>query len=282
MIIEPGIYNEEVKVKGRIDDGLHIRGMNRNTVILDGTGLENSKGSNGIEIGETYGSAAELTDDVTVENMTARNFEQEPGGSRRERLWWSGGDETGKVKGRGWWVATSPPTTPGCTAATGSSPNNEIEGEWEHIYASGFNDSGMYLGACQECQARIIDPVMEYNQLGYSGSNSGGSLVIEDGIFRHNSSGVAPNGENPGDGTPRAERAVQPRPQEQNTEGSAGIHDDENRALHDHPSQPHHGKQQQQNPGHGLRGRRPVRSGRRASGRLRRPGRGKRNHQKRQ
>ncbi|HTY97822.1 MAG TPA: hypothetical protein VMB91_12325, partial [Solirubrobacteraceae bacterium] len=73
---------------------------------------------------------------------------------------------------------------------------------WEKIYASGYDDSGMYLGACQECQAKIIEPVMENNQLGYSGSNSGGSLLIEGGIFRRNSSGVAPNGENPGDGPP--------------------------------------------------------------------------------
>jgi hypothetical protein len=43
---------------------------------------------------------------------------------------------------------------------------------------------------------------MEDNALGYSGSNSGGSLVIEDSIFRHNTAGIAPNSENPGDGPP--------------------------------------------------------------------------------
>ncbi len=43
---------------------------------------------------------------------------------------------------------------------------------------------------------------MEYNALGYSGSNSGGNLIIEDSIFRHNTTGIAPNSENPGDGPP--------------------------------------------------------------------------------
>ena len=43
---------------------------------------------------------------------------------------------------------------------------------------------------------------MEDNALGYSGSNSGGSLVIEDSLFRRNSSGVVPNSENPGDRPP--------------------------------------------------------------------------------
>ena len=53
-----------------------------------------------------------------------------------------------------------------------------IEGFWENIYASGFNDSGIYIGACQECDAKITKATMENNALGYSGSNSGGKLAI--------------------------------------------------------------------------------------------------------
>ncbi len=103
VLIEPGVYKEEVWVKGKAHDGIHIRGMNRNTVILDGTGLENPKGSNGIEIGETQGNKAELVDDVWVENLTVRNFEQDPNGSGGNEIWWSGGDETAKVGANGWW-----------------------------------------------------------------------------------------------------------------------------------------------------------------------------------
>jgi hypothetical protein len=55
---------------------------------------------------------------------------------------------------------------------------------------------------CQECKARITRATMENNSLGYSGSNSGGSLAIERSLFRHNSSGVLPNSENPGDAPP--------------------------------------------------------------------------------
>ena len=96
VLIEPGVYNEEVKVKGKERDDLYIRGMDRNTVILDGTGLANPKGSNGIEIGETNGNKAELVDDVTVENLTVRNFEQEPSGPGGNAVWWSGGNESGE------------------------------------------------------------------------------------------------------------------------------------------------------------------------------------------
>ena len=36
VLIEPGVYNEEVKVR---KPNIHIRGMNRNSVILDGPGI---------------------------------------------------------------------------------------------------------------------------------------------------------------------------------------------------------------------------------------------------
>ena len=72
----------------------------------------------------------------------------------------------------------------------------------EHIYSSGFNDSGIYIGACQECKAHVDNATIENNAVGYSGSNSGGELIIENSVFAHNSDGIVPNGENPGDGPP--------------------------------------------------------------------------------
>ena len=62
VLIEPGIYREQVKVTSA-HSGIWIRGMNRNTVILDG---QNQPG-NGIEI---YKAS-----NVWVENLTARNFD---------------------------------------------------------------------------------------------------------------------------------------------------------------------------------------------------------------
>ncbi len=78
--------------------------------------------------------------------------------------------------------------TPGLTGGYGIFTNNETEGSWDNIYASGFADSGIYIGACQECNARVTGATMENNALGYSGSNAGGKLVIENSIFRRNAS----------------------------------------------------------------------------------------------
>jgi hypothetical protein len=78
------------------------------------------------------------------------------------------------INARGWWGRYLTAYDTGLNGGYGIFTNNETEGEWENIYASGFNDSGMYLGACPECRARINKAVMEDNALGYSGSNSGG------------------------------------------------------------------------------------------------------------
>lgn len=190
VLIEPGVYYEQVKVTSA-QSGIWIRGMNRNTVILDG---RNHPG-NGIEIYKA--------NDVWVENLTARNFDTGPecGGCGNE-IWWNGGAGSGKIGAHGWFGAYLTAYDTGLYGSYGIFTNNETEGSWKNIYASGFNDSGMYLGACQECKASITGATMENSALGYSGSNSGGKLLIENSLFRHNSAGVVPNSENPGDGPP--------------------------------------------------------------------------------
>ena len=62
VLIEPGVYYEAVKVTSA-QSGIWIRGMNRNTVIIDGQ----NKPGNGIEIYKA--------NNVWVENLTVRNFD---------------------------------------------------------------------------------------------------------------------------------------------------------------------------------------------------------------
>ena len=192
VLIEPGIYDESVRVTSA-QSGIWIRGLNRNTVILDGQ----HKAGNGILI--------EQANDVWVENLTVRNFDEGSSCGDEEcgnEIWWDGGSGSRKIGAHGWYGSYLTAYDTGLDGGYGIFTNNEVEGAWEHIYASGFNDSGMYLGACQECDARITGAVIEDNALGYSGSNSGGRLVIENSLFRHNSVGVDPNSENPGDPPP--------------------------------------------------------------------------------
>ena len=71
---------------------------------------------------------------------------------------------------------------------------------WDQIYASNFNDSGMYVGACRQvCDTTIDHAWMEYSALGYSGTNSGGAIVIENSQFDNNKDGIDTNTQIDGD-----------------------------------------------------------------------------------
>ena len=53
-----------------------------------------------------------------------------------------------------------------------------------------------------DCRALVDDAIVERNALGYSGTNSGGRLVVKNSIFRKNAYGVAPNSLNNDDKPP--------------------------------------------------------------------------------
>ena len=189
ILIAPGVYHGQVRIT---KPGLHIRGMNRNTVILDGRhGV-----GNGIEI---YGA-----DDVWVENLTVRNFDRR----RRDdfangnEVWWNGAVHRGHIGLSGWWGQYLTTYDTGLLGGYGLYTGSSVDGWYKHVYGSGFNDAGLYIGACRDCHALVSDALMERNALGYSGSNAGGHLIIENSIFRDNSIGLAPNSDAGGDPPP--------------------------------------------------------------------------------
>ena len=64
---------------------------------------------------------------------------------------------------------------------------------FEHSYAAGSPDAGVYIGQCYPCNAVIDDVHAEHNGLGYSGTNSGGNLLIVNSRFNNNRAGIVPN-----------------------------------------------------------------------------------------
>ena len=159
VLIAPGTYEEAVDVE---TENLTIRGLDRNEVILDG-GFELE---NGIRV---------LADGVAVENMTAQNY-------TTNGFFW-----TGVTGYRGSYLTAFRNGDYGVYAF------DATKGQLEHIYASGSPDAGVYIGQCYPCDAVIDDVVSEYNGLGYSGTNSGGNLLIVNSTFRYNRAGIVPN-----------------------------------------------------------------------------------------
>ena len=197
---------------------VHLRGMDRNGVVIDGTkagsaacsaspldqdyGVPDASGSpsgrNGVEAFKVNG--------VSVENLTVCNFLSGSAGSGNE-IWWNGGDDSGAI-GMGAWrgsylSATSTfydPAAPGTAAQYGLFASNASgPGLLEQTYASNFSDGGYYIGACPDCDAVINHAHAQYNALGYSGTNSGGRLVIENSEFDHNKDGFDTNSQNSAD-----------------------------------------------------------------------------------
>jgi hypothetical protein len=239
ILVAPGDYHEDADhtlalTTDELDEGgvggvivttddIHIRGMNRNTVIVDGDkagapescdpsaswqdfgitasggkrygggGGSSSKGygRNGIVIFKASG--------VSVENLTICNFLSGAGDAGNE-VWWDGGDGSGKIGIDGYDGAylTATSTFYGGESSAAAygifSSNSAGPASWNQLYASNFNDSGMYVGACQQvCDVTIDNAWMEYNALGYSGTNSGGAIVIENSQFDENEDGADTN-----------------------------------------------------------------------------------------
>jgi hypothetical protein len=215
ILIAPGDYHEH-GVPGASEPAgvlirtarLYVRGMNRNSVIIDGTKpgaapcssrrqdqMVTRRGRNGVEVFKA--------NDVSIENLTVCNFLTSARGQEGNEIWWNGGDSSGKIGMGPWWgnylTATS-------TFSKGVSPpygaygifvsNSRGPGVVDHSYASNMGDSSYYVGACPDCNAVIRHARGQDSALGFSGTNAGGHLIIENSEFDHNKTGPTTNSQN--------------------------------------------------------------------------------------
>ena len=223
ILVGPGDYktSSSRRVSGRPDlaagilitkPRLYIRGMNRNTVIVDGTKPGSSQCSKK-ESAQNFGPKAKggplglnglmvwKANNVWVQNLTACNFLSGKGDSGNE-IWWNGGDGSGKIGGHGYYGSYLNATNTfyrnnGTAAQYGIFSSNWTGGTWFETYASNFSDSGYYIGACQQqCDQTVNRAHAEYNALGYSGTNSGGPLVVKNSEFDQNQDGFDTDTEN--------------------------------------------------------------------------------------
>jgi hypothetical protein len=225
ILIGPGDYKEQATSVPTGADGagaalviqqagLHIRGMDRNGVVLDGTkpktpqcsavaGDQNlgpldaegkPTGRNGLDVFKTNG--------VSVENLTACNFLTGSGGGGNE-IWFNGGDGGGKTEIGSWRGAYLSATSTYYEgkekpfASYGIFTSNTFgPGLYTQVYANNQADSAFYIGACPDCNTILDRAHAENSDLGYSGTNSGGHLVIQNSEFDNNQSGFVTNSQN--------------------------------------------------------------------------------------
>jgi hypothetical protein len=236
ILVAPGDYHESDDTKvpaswvadgeyGGVliaTSGVHLRGMDRNTVIVDGTkpgsgtpcnsaqsdqNFLNGEGRNGIVVWKA--------NDVSIDNLTVCNFLAGTGNAGNE-IWWNGGAGSGKVGLKDYegsyltatstYFANSDPNNASfcdICALYGIFSSNSAGGSWNELFANNFADSGAYIGACQQvCNATVENATFEDNALGYSGTNSGGQIVIEKSTFEDNKEGLDTNTALTGDPPP--------------------------------------------------------------------------------
>jgi hypothetical protein len=194
--------------------GIHIRGMNRNGVIIDGTkkgaatcssnpadqelGPADSEGHhsgrNGIEVYKVAG--------VSVENLSVCNFQAGFHGAGNE-IWFNFGDGSGKQTAGAWRGAFLSATdqfyeegSPYFGSYGLFVSNTGGPGLYTQTYANNMADSDYYVGACRDCNTILDHAHAESGALGYSGTNSGGHLTIQNSEFNNNKSGFVSNSQN--------------------------------------------------------------------------------------
>ncbi len=182
ILISAGTYRESVEVTV---PRLTIRGLDRNTVVLDG---ENQR-QNGFLVG---------VNGVAIENLTVHSF-------KANGILFTGSIEP--TDDRGAYGNPSHSEDPkgllhGYRASYVTVYNNGLYGlyafsarggRFDHAYASGHPDSGLYIGQCKPCDAVITDSLAEHNAVGYEGTNASGNLYVINSTFRANRLGMTPN-----------------------------------------------------------------------------------------
>jgi hypothetical protein len=220
ILIYPGVYHEKDKKQPTAGvwiqtPDLHIRGMDRNRVIIDGSNGTAGQPCPSAAAQQDFtprdGIVVAKTSGVTIQNLTVCDYLAGDGDHGNE-IWWNGGDGTGSV-GLGaysgsYLTATSEwapaKVNSGQLAQYGIFVSNASgPGQITYSYASNMADAAYYVGACRRiCNMTLANDTGVNSDLGYSGTNSGGQLVIKNSVFKNNRAGIAPNSENNDDAPP--------------------------------------------------------------------------------
>lgn len=196
VLISPGTYHEAVEVR---TDGITVRGVNRNTVILDGR----DQLADGIAVD---------ADHVAVENLTARRYQNNGvlidgshGVTDGEKYPADAQPGKGDLAIDGYRVAYVTAANNGLYGIYVFASRNGVV---TNSYVSGSPDSGLYIGQCDPCNAEVRNVTMRDNAIGYFATNTRGRVLVTESDMSHNRLGVALNSDDAELGAPQAGTTV--------------------------------------------------------------------------
>ncbi|MGB2938766.1 MAG: hypothetical protein WBD38_00495 [Candidatus Dormiibacterota bacterium] len=232
VLVAPGVYHEKGYSPTSNPNGkpppaevfittpnLHLRGMNRDTVIVDGTNLSASQAAGTLPAGSPACSGDAALQDpgvhqngggtqtregilvfktsgTSIENLTSCN-------SLSNEIWWNNGDGSGiQTPMSAFADYISATSTFYKDSNTRSAQygifTSDVEGPVliDHSYANNMTDSSYYVGACRNCNTILERPHAENSALGLSSTNAGGNLIVENGEWDLNRTGLVSNAQN--------------------------------------------------------------------------------------
>lgn len=187
VLIAPGVYHEAVEV-GEEHPDVVIRGADRNRVILDGR----HELADGVRVSASG---------VAVENLTVRNYQV------NGVVWFTDGAYAAEGRYTQGWRGSY--LTAYDNGLYGVYAFGVQHGRFDHVYASGHPDSGIYLGRCKPCDALVTDSVTELNHVGLEFTNAGGGVVVRDNVTRRNRVGIQVNSLTKERAAPQAEMTIE-------------------------------------------------------------------------
>jgi hypothetical protein len=176
ILLAPGTYLGGIVVPAD-KSGITIRGTDRNSVVFNGE----NRVHNAIEV---------QADDVTLENMTATSYVE-------NGFYWDGVDGFAGRYLTVWNVGLY-----------GIYAVESRDGVVEQSYVSGAADAAFYIGECYPCDTVLRELTATLSAIGYSGTNAGGNLLLEQSVFESNGVGILPNSYDVGLATPPQREAT--------------------------------------------------------------------------
>ena len=181
VLVEPGVYTESVVIA---TEGVTLRGLDRNEVIIDGEGLR----PEGIVV---------IADGVRVENLTVRSH-------TFNGVLVTGLHDGGEAQAHGLdgYETLDPAKFPPIDRFSIShvtSYNNGLYGIYafdsrhgsiNDSYASGSADSGFYVGQCEDCDIVVRGNTAENNAVGFENANASDSVYIVGNRWSNNRVGM--------------------------------------------------------------------------------------------
>src|SRR5437762_10092923 len=211
ILVAPGDYHENGSSDSELPagvpthtPGIHRRGRARSSVSVGGTrpGAPTPCSSDpAFQVTGRDGVVVYKVSGTYVENRTVCNFLTDPvTGEHGNQIWWNGGDGSGQIGMHSYWgnyLTASSGYSNGAAHPRGEYgifvSNADGPGSINYSYASNMGDAAFYVGACPNYNAVLDHDHAQYSALAYSGTNSGGNLIIQNCEFDHNKTGLVSN-----------------------------------------------------------------------------------------